>query len=298
MSPAAGDVSTTATHLPVRAGKATPALGTLWLGDTLPRMELICLLSMVAMRWDITVFSYTRIKNLPREVTWRDAREVYPKNRADADALGDRALPPPMFADIFRLHMIQSEKMVWVDSDFLAVAERFPPVGDLLFCNMISGHVNNAVLYADPAHPFLRDYKAALDEEYPSPKPYFRDVRNAELEARRDSGDPVHCNTFEPKYFSGPTPLRHYLDVNGCADQGLPHDYFYPISYNRRKDLWRSYEYVSSQLTENTVAIHLWGSFMRKWFTNQVAGPDTFFAKRIVMLDAAVTAMRAEADAC
>ncbi len=275
--------------LPVRAGKSSPPLGTLWLGDSLPQMELICLLSMVAMRWDITLFSYGPIDNLPAEIPLRDAREVYPENLSDPEARGHLAMRPAMFSDIFRLHMIEKEGLVWVDSDFLVVAEDFPPVGDLLFCDMPNGNVNNAVLYAVPDHPFLQAYKSALDEEYPTTKPYFHVVRNAEITKRAGTDRPMHCSEFEPRFFSGPIPMRYYLEQSGCADQGLPTEAFYPISYKRRRELWRSNDHVCAQLTDKTVAIHLWGSFMRHWFEEQTPGPDTFFARRLIMLNEALS---------
>ncbi|THH38981.1 hypothetical protein E4Z66_05330 [Aliishimia ponticola] len=242
---------------------------------------------MVAHRWDITVFSYAPIKNLPEGVAWRDARDICEVNLADEALCGARVIKPAMFADIFRLHMIEQEGLVWVDSDLLVVKDAFPQVGGLLFGNMPGDHVNNAVFYADAYHPLLQAYLEAVSEEYPTPKPYFRDVRNAELRLRAQMDDPVHRNTFEPKYYSGPWPLRHMLDAMNYRHLGLSPEVFYPISYNNRKYLWRSNSFVESCLSPQTVAVHLWGSFMRPWFENQQAGADTFFAHQIKKLDAA-----------
>lgn len=264
-----------------RVGKSSPPLGTLWLGDHLPKMEVICLCSMVAMGWDITVFAYGPIENLPADIRLADARQICPENLSDADVFGDRARPPAMFADMFRLRMIAETGMIWVDTDLLVVAENFPSIRPALFSKMKKGGVNNAVLYIDPSLPMFDEYLAAVSEEYPSPKPYFRDVGNAELEARAAAGNPIHCAALEPRYFSGPTPLEHFLEKHDLLHHTLDPNVFYPIGYSSRKQLWRSDEHVQSRLTKDTCAVHLWGSFMRHWFEEQTPGPDTFFYHQI-----------------
>ncbi|MEM8578427.1 MAG: hypothetical protein AAGF60_11280 [Pseudomonadota bacterium] len=266
------------------AGMATPPLGTLWLGDTLPKLELMCLLSMVARRWDITVFSYGPIDNLPGEIPLRDARDIHPANLSDP-ALGEAAIHPAMFSDIFRLHMMEKEGLVWVDSDFLVVKEDFPPVTPILVGMLPGDVINNAALWIEPGHPVFEDYKAAVDEDPPQPKPYFRDVRNQAIRDRAGTDNPVDRNVFSPKHLTGPTPLTYFLNQHSCMDQVLPHTVFYPLSYNRRKELWRSNTHVLKQFADDTVAVHMWGSHIRNWMEVTTPDPGTFLAEQIKLLD-------------
>ncbi len=79
-------------------------VGTLWIGGALSWMEQLCLKSFVDQGQKITLFSYEDIPNVPEGVIRRDGREILDTDnfmkyeKKDSFAL---------FADLFRLHMIQ-----------------------------------------------------------------------------------------------------------------------------------------------------------------------------------------------
>ena len=57
-------------------GYTTPPLATLWLGPILHPVERICLQSMLEMDWDITLYTYEDVKNLPEGLIVKDANEI------------------------------------------------------------------------------------------------------------------------------------------------------------------------------------------------------------------------------
>ena len=92
-------------------------VGSLWIGDSLSRLEIMCLKSFLKNGYEVNLFVYDQVKNIPEGVIIRDGNEVldsseiYTYQNKSFSAISNR----------FRFEMIKKTGLVWVDCDIFCI---------------------------------------------------------------------------------------------------------------------------------------------------------------------------------
>jgi hypothetical protein len=106
--------------------------GTFWMGGPLSPFEQACINSFAAQNFDVTVFSYDPISNLPLGVRAADARQIVSIDYVNSFIYNGK---PHLghFSDYFRYMMIEKANKDWLRSN--------------IFGREKAGTINGAILY-------------------------------------------------------------------------------------------------------------------------------------------------------
>ena len=113
---------------------------TLWIGDSLGRVERACLRS-IARHHRVAVYCYGETRGVPDEVEVRDANQVIPANEIFFQRNGSVAA----FSDRFRHELLRANAGTWVNTD-IYLLRPLDMEASYLFGQQEPGLINNAVL--------------------------------------------------------------------------------------------------------------------------------------------------------
>jgi hypothetical protein len=95
-----------------------------WSQSDLSKVEIMCINSFIANGYDVHLWTYGDVGNIPETVTKRDANEIFTKDKI-FKTKGSVAT----FADLFRLKLLNTLGGLWVDADIIALKpeNQLPP---------------------------------------------------------------------------------------------------------------------------------------------------------------------------
>ncbi len=126
-------------------------------------MERICLRSFSAVGYEVHLYCYELISNVPQGVVTKDADAILPRHAIFRDDTGGYA----SFADQFRLHLLERKGGWWFDTDFLAV-RLLPEPSDLRFASTWEPEFGqcaiNSAIWCKPGDPHVAELRRRCDE--------------------------------------------------------------------------------------------------------------------------------------
>ena len=161
-------------------------VASLWIGGPLSLLDQFCMLSYVKHGYEVTLFHYFPLENVPDGIKTADAREIY----ADDDILIHRNGSPVMHADIFRLNLMNKTDMIWVDTDQLCL-KPFDAEERHIISYFDDSNLANSVLRLPKNSPALDYMMEFVEDRYPVPPWVRRSVRIA-LNTSKREGKPIH----------------------------------------------------------------------------------------------------------
>lgn len=241
-------------------------LSTLWIGGDLGAMERASLNSMMRLGHDVTLYSYTPIKNAPYGIRLRDASEIMPADRILL--YRDKRKPSPaLHANLFRYAMLNMTDAAWVDLDIVAV--RPVPHADYLMGFETSSSVNNAVLRLPHSSPTLKQLLSFTSESRGVP-PHIQGARRIKYWVRTlGRGYPIESWAWGS---TGPKALTMFLAQNSELHNALPKNVFYPIGVHDHDQFLEPGRWQLNDFPSETICLHLWGSRIRKTLAERYNG--------------------------
>lgn len=121
------------------------SFGTFWYGGRLSALERACAYSLVRQGYELTLYSYCPVYNIPEGVFLADADLIVPQEMTQHFIFNDT---PDLghFSDFFRYCMIQKTQKIWVDLDMLFLSTPYMgPCGNIVVKEQ-QGSVNGAIL--------------------------------------------------------------------------------------------------------------------------------------------------------
>ena len=216
---------------------------TFWHGGELSRYELACLLSFPRRGYELTVYTYGQINNLPGEIRIADAREILPPDTTSLFAV-DGKPSYAHFTDYFRFVLFSKTDQIWVDTDILLL-NRFD---ERCARNNLMGResptsVCTAVLRLDPHDQRLGSM-----------------VEQVETLAKK-------------KLRWGETGPRLLTSVYG-VESGLPESAFYPVHFDDYyKVFLPQFRDECQALCRDAFTLHLWNNLVVKMGLFKTIGP-------------------------
>ena len=210
---------------------------TLWIGDRLSKMELVCLNSYLKNDHEVHLYTYSEIENVPSGVIVKDGREILPE---DMIFIYKDHKSYSGFSNYFRYKLLYDKGGYWTDTDIVCL-KKFDFNSPYVFCSeeilplgQGNTHVGSCLIKMPVKSPVAHDaYQICL-----SKKP--EELKWGEIGPRlvKEMVEKYNLNQLvkEPKVF---------CPVPGC-------EWIKYIQPN-------AYEY-----SEETYAIHLWNEMWRR----------------------------------
>ncbi|MEO6394441.1 MAG: hypothetical protein ABIO40_00845 [Devosia sp.] len=263
-----------------------PAICSFWHGP-ISYLERLCIASFLEKGHGFSLYAYEDWGAVPDGCRVIDAETVIP--RAEMFFYkGNRT--PAVFADLFRLRLMQREAGIWADCDMLCL-KPFDGLGAYVFG--IEGRtikalgsevkVNNAVFGCPADCDLLRSLLATFEPgAIPLGMPYNR---RFEVWLRRLLGMSLRVEDLQFGA-TGPWPLNHHLHRLDLFERAQPREVFYPLGYNGAHRLLEADGDIESVITPQTLGIHLWHSALTDRGTDQPSTPQpgSFLAREATRL--------------
>ncbi len=236
-------------------------IATLWIGDKLSFLELICLKSMEALGQKPILYCYEPIANAPDFAEIRDAREVLHTNELK-DIYGKSHLDDPrLWSDIFRIKLMVRTPYIWADTDAYALQEHKSADGYLFARKRkgSEGFIPNGIVRLPQNSPALK-----LLDEFISQKGVIPPWWDGEQKRRYLS---IHKETsFEtlPLGVTGPEALGYFLELTGEHQQALAFRILYPLRAQNKKELLISPRRIGPESFPESMSLHLYATGMRR----------------------------------
>ncbi len=100
----------------------------LWIGESLSKLEQLCLKSFCDNGHTVHLYTYSNIKNIPKEVIIKDGNEILPENEIFRYKNGSVSA----FSNLFRFTLLYKKGGYWADTDLLCV-KPFKSKDDFVF---------------------------------------------------------------------------------------------------------------------------------------------------------------------
>lgn len=210
-----------------------PAFASFWAGGSLSAYESACLSSIVQRGHELTLYSYSKITNVPDGVREGDAREIVEERFVHGFLIkGKPSLSH--FSDLFRYRLFEQTDLVWIDADMLMLKKLDVAMPPLFLAREDSNRLCGAIMRIDRGHKDL----PAL-------------VRSTEAVADREL---VWGET-------GPRLLTKAFGVKELAGSAYPPEMFYPLHYT---EFWKAFlpehKEECERLCRDALTVHLWNS--------------------------------------
>jgi hypothetical protein len=203
-----------------------------WVGDRLLPIANACINSFDAHGFHFRLYTYGRVRDVPRFVECCDASAVVPADRVFTAHGGLET-----FADLFAYRFLEKVGGWWVDNDVVCNSSA-PPDVDIAFAEERPGIVNNAVLKFPPAHPVILDLLTHIE-----------------------AIDPV----TSPWGSTGPLALSAVLRKHQITGFSRTTSDFYPLHWREAaKFLFPEFTEEVLARTAHSPFVHLWGAALRE----------------------------------
>lgn len=206
---------------------------TFWHGAQLRRIDLVCLHSMLAAGFRVSLYSYAPVENLPGGIEPRDAAEIMSPEvfaRLDPDdPRGDINLTRLQFSDIFRIALMKRAKGFWLDTDILVLQPFDFPKDRVYLARENSARLGVSAMYFPPDHPVIAEFDRFLAGDRTLPDWLGWRRGRARPVWQRLIGRPVKPVTAGITVF-GNDGISRLARRHGFFDQAAPRDNFYALT--------------------------------------------------------------------
>jgi hypothetical protein len=204
-----------------------------WSGGDLSAYELACLSSVVKHGYELKLFSYQNISNVPDNIQMADAREIVEERYVNGFLIkGKPSLSH--FSDLFRYRLFQRTEHIWIDGDMMLLKPLDFSIPPLFIAREDAANLCGAIMRIEGQSAQLSTLVRASEE-----------VAEREL---------VWGET-------GPRLLTKVFGINQLDEAAFPQDLFYPLHYT---ELWKAFlpafTAESEQLCRKAYSVHLWNS--------------------------------------
>ena len=213
----------------------TLRFATFWHGGDLSPYEAACLASFASYGYDVDLFSFRPMTNLPAGVANQDAREIVDEGTVEAFVVEGK---PDMshFSDYFRYKLFRQSDSFWIDSDMVCLRRLDRPIPVNLFVREQKDSLCAAIMRIASDHPCL---------------PVLIEQTEAKM------GAPLSWGA------TGPKLLTAYFGKTDILERAEPPNRFYPVHYT---EFWKvfhpAFRDECRAFCEDADTLHLWNNLV------------------------------------
>ncbi|MQQ10403.1 hypothetical protein GFB49_18195 [Epibacterium sp. SM1979] len=248
-----------------------PTVASLWVGDSLNWLHELSLASFVQRGHEVVLFHTGAVApSVPTGVRTCPAAEIW--NPVTA---GHGEAPASMLSDLFRLHLLKQTDMIWIDTDMLCI--RPLPDVDYHVGYEPTRSINGAVLRLPQGSETLNTLLEWFEDPEFVPPWLNKKLRSEVTAAQPGKRLLTAFELLRPSL--GPRALDYTLNKTGEVAHVREPEVFYPIrgvltdvlfSGNCQEDGW---------LTQDTLAVHLYASMVRRYHKTHRPEKYSFIAR-------------------
>lgn len=246
-------------------GNAMAELASFWVGGQLGPVEIASLRSFRRYGHPVTIYSPSRMDDLPEGVIWGDASEIMPSQKI---LLHWKSQSPALHSDLFRYQLIEKTDKIWVDLDVVALR----PLDfdtEWVFGYETPGEVNGAVLRLPKSSLTLKALLKIGPDTRGIP-PYLTGFRRAKYWAK-GFGRGLSIDRW-PWGSIGPRLLTYYLSQFDEIQHARSISAFYSVPIDNVAKFAEPHGLTRDDLPTDAWAVHLWGSKLRKVLEQRYSG--------------------------
>ncbi len=234
-------------------------LHSLWIGERLGYLERLTMVSALSVGHPFTLYSYgpEKLHGVPDGVELRDAKEVLPYASLSRYFDGGWAT---LGTDFFRYAMQAKGLGYWVDLDLYFIR----PIDfhdQYVFSWEHETMINGSVLRLPRDSEMVRELCSISHVNWRPP--FYGPRKTAIFYWRRLTEGDIRPENYRWGTF-GPMMLTYLAKKYRVSKLAKHRSVFHPIRHRDAKLLLGPPEPVESQLTNETRAIHLWNSVLRR----------------------------------
>lgn len=242
-----------------------------WAGEDLSFVEQMVIRSYLDQGCDFTLYLGHPVGGIPKGTPTRDASGILPRP--------DFLSPEPtrkqlaVWSDLFRLSLLQQQRVIWADLDAYCVRPYDLPSGYAFGANGTGGILSGvlALPQDSAALRWMGDFVAQPEIAPPWSDPAW-------IERRRSAGTLGPADL--PWGDTGPRMLAHALHQTGEDRFALPPPVFYPLLPKTLSRLWKPGA-TDDFIRPETLSVHLFGFTKRVMAThwNGLPPPGSWLAR-------------------
>jgi len=142
-----------------------------WAYGPLSKLERLSMLSYLKNNYELILWTYGKVENIPSEVQLGNAREILPEDRVFLNSMNSYA----SFADLFRYSILNKIGGMWSDTDVIANVDSSTITNPFLVTEKVKDSneikINNNVIYNPiPIKGNVIDLAEAVADRYPIDK--------------------------------------------------------------------------------------------------------------------------------
>lgn len=239
---------------------ALPIIISFWHGP-LSWLERLCISSFVRHGHAFHLYTYDAVAGLPEGAVRVDAAKIMPQSEM---FFYKNSHTPAVFADLFRLKLMEQQKGLWADCDVYCLRP-FNGLGDYVFGyerapGQNQGSINNAIFGCPAESDLLRDLLSIFDpENADKATKMLPPLRRFEVKIRALFGQKANIANMQFGA-TGPFALTHFVVQHQLQAHAKPVEAFYPIAYEKIPELMQPGSDIADYTTAASYAVHLWRS--------------------------------------
>jgi hypothetical protein len=234
--------------------KPSLSIGSFWHGPRLSALDAACLYSFVLCGFDVTLYAYDDVENVPEEIRLADAGGIV--GRALIERFKVMGRPSiPHFADYFRCCLFRATGKAWIDADILCLRPFSIDSEKTLLAKQSGDLIGNAILRIHPEDIMLPKLINSIEE-------------------KADDRD-------HPYGASGPAMITEMYGKAGLTTAFDP-KYFFPIPSDKWWMLFLPSQHAEcEQACDEANGVHLWNNLIEtSGIWKEVLPPEGSFLHR------------------
>lgn len=231
-----------------------PTIASMWIGNPMSFVEQIVMKSFIANGHDFILYCLEDVGPVPKGVTVKDARDIYPPKFEVGENLRHNNA---VYTDLFRLFMIRETGAIWADMDAYCVRPFQLDTEFVFGIEIEPDAIANGILGLPKSSKTLEACIDLISQDAPIP-PYFINKRKKRLQTRMENGETFGFEEFSWGN-SGPRLLSHFLHETGENVHAQPKNVFYPGPRAFRRPLLNPDMPITTLETPETLSVHIYG---------------------------------------
>lgn len=206
--------------------------GSLWIGNSLTKVEQTALASFIYYKHSFTLFVYDMSIKVPKGIVKEDANKILPESEIFKV---QNSYGP--FADMFRYLMIKQTGLTWTDTDSICLRSDWD-FGDYLFGFEEENRLANGILRM-PQDSDLINFLIKNSVKYDKNKIVWSEI--------------------------GPLLVTKGANRFGVIKYAQPPEVFYPVHFWQWKKIWlKDYRKEVLDKCKNSHTLQIWNQFLNR----------------------------------